>query len=164
MEKQGVSCTTQWRCLAPRRKGLLCYKPVSWISICSTHNKPHGVHGLGKHYYMCFYPKLGHITCVICSIPCAWTQFTYILDQPWTPSVPPHQKPRYQPVKYFTYWPFRVYFDKWNIIQFSHKATYIENIEKNHQFVLNCISNNMAALVQTGQYGAINISNKTTMG
>ena len=54
-------------------------------------------------------------------------------------------------------------FNKWNIIQFSHKATSFEDIEKTHKVVLDCIGYNMAALVQTGKYGDINKRYTTKM-
>ena len=37
-------------------------------------NKPHGAHGLGKHYHMRFNTKLGHVTCEIHCITCAYNQ------------------------------------------------------------------------------------------
>ena len=36
--------------------------------------KPHGAHGLGKHYHMRFKSKLGHVTCEIHCITCAYNQ------------------------------------------------------------------------------------------
>ena len=56
------------------------------------------------------------------------------------------------------------YFNNWNIIQLSHKATSCEEIDKINQVVLDVISDNMAALVQTGKYGAINKTYTTAMG
>ena len=44
------------------------------------HNKPHGVHGLGKHYNMRFDPKLDHGLCTIHHISCAYPQCTSIID------------------------------------------------------------------------------------
>ena len=35
------------------------------FSFCGSHNKPHGAHGLGKHYHISFDPKLGHGTYAI---------------------------------------------------------------------------------------------------
>ena len=67
---------------------------------CVPHNKPHGVHRLSNHYHMCFYPKLGHGTCTIRQIPCAYTQCTSTLYKPWTPGVSPRFQQCYQPVKY----------------------------------------------------------------
>ena len=54
-------------------------------------------------------------------------------------------------------------FNKWNIIQLSHKATSSEEIEKSYQVVLDDISDNMDAMVKTGKYGAINTTDKYIM-
>ena len=54
-------------------------------------------------------------------------------------------------------------FKNWNIFQFSHKDKSSEYIENNNQVVLGGISYRMAALVQTGKYGAINTIYITTM-
>ena len=35
------------------------------LKFLGTHNKPHGVHGLGKHYHIRFDTKLGHGICAI---------------------------------------------------------------------------------------------------
>ena len=70
-----------------------------------THNKPHGVCGLGKNYHMHFYAKLGNGTFAIPCIPCVCTQCNSIYDQPWVTGMPEQKQPLYQPVKYFTYWP-----------------------------------------------------------
>ena len=32
------------------------------LNFLGLYNKTHGVHGLGKHYCMCFDTKLGHVT------------------------------------------------------------------------------------------------------
>ena len=47
---------------------------------------------------MRFDTKLGHGTCATRHIPCVCTQYTSILDIPWSPGGPPNQQPRYQPV------------------------------------------------------------------
>ena len=73
------------------------------LKLLGPHRKPHSVRGLGNHYHMYFYPKLGHGTCAILHIPCDYTSCNSILDQTWVPDFPAYQKPRYQPVQYFTY-------------------------------------------------------------
>ena len=78
------------------------------LQFLGTHNKPHGVRGLGKHYHIHFDTKLGHGTCEICHIPCDCTLCTSIMDQPWVPGLPAQQKPHYQPTQSFTYWPVLV--------------------------------------------------------
>ena len=54
-------------------------------------------------------------------------------------------------------------FNNWNIIQLSHKSTSWEEIDKNNKVVIDGISYNVSALVQTGKYGAINTIDATTM-
>ena len=73
------------------------------------------------------------------------------------------QQTLYQPVKYFTYWPVLGYFNNCNILQLSHKATSCEDIDKINKVLLDGISENMVALVETGKYGDINTKNTTTM-
>ena len=55
-------------------------------------------------------------------------------------------------------------FKNWNIIKISNKATSSEDLNKINQVVLDGIRNNIAALVQTGKYGAINTIDTNTMG
>ena len=40
------------------------------LNFLGTHNKPHGLRGLGKQYNMHFDTKLGHFTYKIRRIPC----------------------------------------------------------------------------------------------
>ena len=117
-----------------------------------------------KHYHRNFYPKLVHGICTICCIPCVCPLRNSILDQPWTPSVPAQQQPHYKLVKYFAYCTVFGSFNSWNNIQLSHKATYSEEIDKTDQVVLDGISENMVALVITGKYDDINITDTTKMG
>ena len=56
-----------------------------------------------------------------------------------------------------------VSFNNWNIIQFAHKATSSEYIDKIHQVVLEGITDNIATLVRNGQYGATNTTYTTAM-
>ena len=46
----------------------------------------------------------------------------------------------------------------------SHKATKSEAFEEIHQVFIDRISDNMASLVQHGNYGSINTTDKSTMG
>ena len=87
-----------------------------------------------------------------------------MLGQPWTPSVPVDQQPRYQPIKYCTHSTVLGSFNNCNIILLSHKATSTEDIDKINKVVLDGISDNMDTLVQTGHYGAMNKTDKNTMG
>ena len=43
------------------------------LNVLGTHNKPHGVRAIGKHYHIRFYSKLGHGKYEIRRIPCACT-------------------------------------------------------------------------------------------
>ena len=72
-----------------------------------------------------------------------------MLDKTWTPDVPPHQEPLYQPVQDCKYWHVLGSDDNWNFIQFSHKATTGDDIENIHQVVIYVMSENMNELVQT---------------
>ena len=79
---------------------------------------------------MHFYPKIVYVTCTICQIPFVCTQWESTIYKPWTPGVPPHQQPLYQPVKDFPYCRMLGPFNNWDILQFSYKATYSEDILK----------------------------------
>ena len=46
------------------------------------YSKPHGARGIGKHYHLHFYPKLGMGKCAIRRIPCACVPCTSMLDKP----------------------------------------------------------------------------------
>ena len=61
------------------------YNPNQFPTLpsCVTHTKPHDLRGLRKHYHILFDPKLGHGICVICRIPCACAECTYMLDKLW---------------------------------------------------------------------------------
>ena len=87
------------------------------------HNNPHCLHRLGNHYHMCFDTKIVHGTYMMHRIPCVFPPCTFMLDQPWDPGMPSQKQSRYQPVKYYTYWPVLGYFKNWNITQLPHKAT-----------------------------------------
>ena len=45
--------------------------------------------------------------------------------------------------------------NNWSIIHLLHKSTHFEEFEEIHQVVIDRIINNMASLVQYGEYGAI---------
>ena len=47
-------------------------------------------------------------------------------------------------------------FNNWNIIQLSHNSTPYDVFDEFHQVLLDGISDNMASLVQSGKYDAIN--------
>ena len=58
------------------------------LDFLGTHNKPHGVRGLCKHYHIRFYTKLGHVTCAIRLITFFCTFSTSIMYQPWDTGFP----------------------------------------------------------------------------
>ena len=126
------------------------------LQLCGTHIKPHGFQGLSKHNHMQLYPKLGHVTCTILQIPCVYKKCTSMLDNPWTPGLPPSQQFYYQPVRCCTYWLVSGSFNNCNIITFYHESTTNEDLQEIHQVVIGGISNNMVALVESGKYGTMN--------
>ena len=133
------------------------------IKLIGTHNKPRGVRGLSNSYHMCFYSKLVHVAYAIRCIPCTLIFFTYSIDQPCITGLPAHQKLRYQLIKDCAYWPVLDSFNNCYILKLSHKETSSEEIDKVHQVVLDVISENMATLLQKGQYVAINTTDTSTM-
>ena len=54
-------------------------------------------------------------------------------------------------------------FDNWNIITLLHKGTRSEVFGDIYQVVLDGISDNMASLVQYGEYGTMNTTYTETM-
>ena len=54
--------------------------------------------------------------------------------------------------------------DNWNIIQLSSKSTSSDTFDEIHQVVLDIISDNMASLVESVTYGAINTTDTSTNG
>ena len=93
------------------------------LPFCGPHRKKYGVRGFSKHYHMLFNTKLCQGIYARLSIPCACADWTSMLDKTWIRGLTPQQKPRYQPVTYFTYWPVLGSFNNWNIIIFPHKET-----------------------------------------
>ena len=141
-------------CATNRFMELKCLRP---------HNKPHGILGLGNNRHMRFDPKLGHGTYATHRIPCDCNLCTYTLDKLWITGLTEQQQPRYQTIKYFKNWPMLGSFNNLNVLKLSYKATSSEEIDKNNQVVLDDICYNMASLVQTSQYGAINTTDTATM-
>ena len=54
-------------------------------------------------------------------------------------------------------------FNNRNIIQFTNKTTSIQDFDAVHKLMIDCISENMSALVQLGKYFDINAVDPTTM-
>ena len=91
------------------------------LPFCGPHSKPHGSRGLGEHYHLRFYPKLGMGVCAIFRIPCACFACTSMLDKAWISGISSDKPDRYKPVNKCTYWPVLGAFNNWNIIQLSSK-------------------------------------------
>ena len=87
-----------------------------------------------------------------------------MLYKPWIPGLTPEKQPRYRPVIDCSYWPVLGSFNNWNIITLSHKATTSEAFEDIHQVVLDGISDNMASMVQSGKYSAMDTTDTSTVG
>ena len=111
-------------------KVYLSTNQIPELQFLVPHNKPHGVGGLGKNYPTSFYRKLGHEIYAIHFILYDCNSFNSILYQPWVTSVTYKQQPHNQPVKNCTYWPVLGYFNNWNNLQLSHKATSSEEFYK----------------------------------
>ena len=87
-----------------------------------------------------------------------------MLDKAWIYGIPSDKKYHYKTVTKCTYWPVLGSFNNWNIIQLSSKSTSSDTFDEIHQVVLNGISDNMASLVESGKYGAINTTDTSTNG
>ena len=133
-------------------------KLVSRLKFLGSHNKPHGVRGLVQHYHTSFHPKLVHVTYEIRRIPYAYNLCTYSIDQPCIPSFPAHQKSRSQPIRYCKYWTLL------KLLNYHIRQHPVNKLAEKIQDVLDSISDNMTALVQKGQYYAINTTDTSTMG
>ena len=132
------------------------------LPFCGMHSKPHGARWLSKHYCSHFYPKLGNGFCAIIRIPCACVACTSILYKPWISDIPSYKQERYKPVTNFTFYPVLLSFNYWNIIQLSQKSTPYDAFDEIHQVVLDGISENMASLVESVEYGSISTTYTAT--
>ena len=54
-------------------------------------------------------------------------------------------------------------FNSCNILRFANKTTCSEDFNEVHKVLFDGMSTNMALLVQTGKYGAINAADPTTL-
>ena len=131
------------------------------LSFCGPYSKPHGARGLSKHYHLRFDPKLGNGVCAICRISCACVACKSILDKSWISVIPSNKKERYKTVTKSIHWPVIGSFNNWNIIRLLLKSTPYDAFDEIHQVVLDGISDNMALLVESGKYGAINTTDAT---
>ena len=79
-----------------------------------------------------------------------------MIYKPWIYGIPSDEQECYKPVIKCTYWPVLVSFNNWNIIQLSQKSTPYDAFDEIHQVVIDGISDNMALLVESGEYESIN--------
>ena len=79
-----------------------------------------------------------------------------MLDKPWNSGVPSKKQARYQPITNCTHCPVLGSYNNWNIIDLKSKSIPFEVFDEIHKVVLDEISENMASLVQSGMYGAVN--------
>ena len=86
------------------------------------------------------------------------------LDKTWIFGIPSDEKERYKPVTNFTYWTVLGSFNTWIIIPLPQKSTPSEAFYEIHQVVIDGISDNMALLVESGDYGAINTTDTENNG
>ena len=134
------------------------------LPFCGPYSKPHVARGLSKHYHLRFDPKLVIGVCELRRIPCACVDCTSILYKTWISGIPSDKQERYKPVTKCTYWPVLGDFNNWNIIQLWSKSTSSDTFDEIHQVVLDGKCDNMASLVQSGKYGAINTTDISTNG
>ena len=80
-----------------------------------------------------------------------------MLDKPSIFVIPLDTQERYKPVTKCTYWPVLGSFNNWNVINLSQKSISSDSYNEIHQVVLDGISDNMASLVEPGQYGSIKL-------
>ena len=87
-----------------------------------------------------------------------------MLDKPWISGILSDEQERYKPVTKCTYWKVLGAFNNCNIIQLSSKSTSSHTFYEIYQVVLDVISGNMASLVESVKYGAINTTDTSTNG
>ena len=134
------------------------------LSFSGPHYKPHGARGLSKHYHLCFDTKLGMVVCEVLRIPCDCVACASMLDISWISGISSDKQDIYKPVAKCTYCPVLGSFNNWNIIPLSPKSTSSDTFDEIRQVVLDGISDNIASLVESVKYGAINKTDKSTNG
>ena len=102
--------------------------------------------------------------CNFCRVLCACVACTSVLDKSWISGIPSDKQDRYKPVTKCTCWLVLGYFNNWNIIRLSSKSTSSDTFDDIHQVILDGISDNIASLVTSGKYGAINTTDTSTSG
>ena len=115
-------------------------------------------------YHLRFDMKLVMGVCAVFRIPCDCVECISMLDKPWISGMKPVKKESYKPVTKCTYLPVLGDVNSWNIIQLSSKSTSSDTFYEIHHVVLDGKSDNMASLVQSGKYRAINTTDTSTDG
>ena len=85
-----------------------------------------------------------------------------MLNKPWIYGIPSKKQSPHQPVIDCTYWPVLGSYNNCNIIHLTPKSAPFEAFDEIHQVGIDCISDNMASLAQSGMYGVINTDDTTT--
>ena len=85
-----------------------------------------------------------------------------MVEKTWISGILSDKKERYKPVTKCTYWPVLGAFNNWKIIQLSSKSTAYDTFYDIYQVVIDGISDNMASLVESVTYGAINTTYTST--
>ena len=75
-----------------------------------------------------------------------------MLDRTWSYGVTHTVQPQHQPIVDLIYWPVLVTYNKWNIINFKNKYTYIEYFDDIFRFFLEGIIEYMVSIVKIGNY------------
>ena len=78
--------------------------------------------------------------------------------------MPSNKESRYETDIDCTYWPVPGSYKNYNTIHLSKKPTTFNTFDEKHQGFLERISDNMASLVQSGNYGDITTSETTPNG
>ena len=87
-----------------------------------------------------------------------------MLDKTWIYGILSKKQARYQPVTKCTYFPVLGSYKNWNITELTPKSTPFEAFDEINKLFLDGISENMASLVQSSMYGAIETDDTTTNG
>ena len=95
-------------------------------------------------------------------IPFACVGCTSMLDKPCISVILSKKQARYQPVTNCTYFSVLGSYNNCNSIELKPKSTPFEDFDEIHKVFLDGISENMASLVRSGMYGAINTDDTTT--
>ena len=85
-----------------------------------------------------------------------------MIDKPSISGIPPDEQEHYETVTKCTHWPVLGTLEICNIILLSQKSTPSDTFDEIQQVVLDRISDNMASLVESGKYGAIDTTDTTT--